>query len=157
MSHETQKKPSAENAARRVWPADATLVTAGDKVPPGRLPGLLGMGSAGGTEPFVFSLRYCEPPEGFGELSRYVWELDLHTGTRGEFSGFAVIGLGQWIGSEQSEYLDAFLAYLYDHRKRIRYVFTVPAGSRCSAMQQTLGQYFTVKLGNCLPEDERRV
>ena len=95
---------------------------------------------------FAFRLCYCEPPEYFEEISRYILELDEYTGRQGVFKGTVVIDCAQWTGSEQSEYFDAFLAYLSDHQKGIRYVFCTSREMPHQAMYKKLSEYFSVSL-----------
>ena len=104
------------------------------------------------TEVFLFDLRYSEPPEYFEELSRYVYELDECSGRKGIYKGIIGINCSQWLGSEQSEYFDAFLAYLCDHQEYVQYVFIVPETLQMTTMKNKLEEYFKV----CLTEPERQ-
>ena len=149
----------AENTTLKSWASGVLLLELHEAMQFQTLSSLVGSCVDSKSDPFIFSLRYCEPPEHFEELSRYIWELDEHTGTQGAFKGVSVINLSQWVGSEPSEYLDAFLAYLYDHQKHIRYVFTVPCECRYTAMKEKLEEYFEVHYiarDDMIPDDERR-
>lgn len=96
------------------------------------------------TELFIFTLAYREPPEDFGELIRYRQELDLAAGRKNNYTGDVLIDLTNWIGSEDSDYLDAFLAYLYDNASNGRYIFTVECNN-CKAMENKISEYFCVE------------
>lgn len=90
---------------------------------------------------FMFTLAYSEPPDGFGELIRYRQELDLTAGRKNSYHGNILIDLSRWTGSENSDYLDAFLAYLYDNAEGVRYIFTVSC-PECEAMENKIIDYF---------------
>ena len=90
---------------------------------------------------FMFTLAYSEPPEGFGELIRYRQELDLAAGRKNSYNGNILVDLSRWKGSEDSEYLDAFLAYLCDNSEGVRYIFTVSC-PECEAMENKIRDYF---------------
>lgn len=95
-------------------------------------------------ELFMFVLNYCEPPDGFGELVRYRNELDLAAGKKNRYQGYVLIDLSRWINSEDSDYLDAFLAYLYDNGEGVRYIFAVD-NPECDLLTGKLGEYFCIK------------
>ena len=86
-------------------------------------------------------LTLSEPPEGFGELIRYRRELDLAAGRKNSYRGNILIDLSKWTGSENSDYLDAFLAYLYDNAEGVRYIFTASCPD-CEVMENKIRDYF---------------
>ena len=96
------------------------------------------------SELFIFTLSYREPTEDFGELIRYRQELDLAAGRKNNYLGDILIDLTNWIGSEDSEYLDAFLAYLYDHAGSGRYIFAAECNG-CAAMENKISEYFNIE------------
>lgn len=96
------------------------------------------------SELFIFTLAYCEPPEDFSELIRYRQELDLAAGRKKNYVGDVLIDLTNWIGSEDSDYLDAFLAYLYDNAVSIRYIFAAKCFD-CKAMENKVSEYFCIE------------
>lgn len=99
-----------------------------------------------GDKTFAFILNYCSPPDQFGELSRYRNELDLAAGRSGRFEGNVVIDLNQWTDDDDSPYLDAFLAYLFDHREKVRYVFVTTVDHRREwGIYRKLSDYFPVE------------
>lgn len=93
---------------------------------------------------FIFTLAYREPPEDFGELIRYKQELDFAAGRKNNYVGDVLIDLTNWIGSEDSDYLDAFLAYLYDNAANIRYIFAAKCFD-CKAMENKVSEYFCIE------------
>lgn len=99
----------------------------------------------GSSRLFMFTLSYCEPPESFGEIMRYQRELDTVTGRRRYFNGTSLIDMSKWIGSEDSPYFDAFLAYLYDNDDGVSYIFAID-NRECEAIYNKLSEYFAVDI-----------
>jgi hypothetical protein len=100
----------------------------------------------GGGQTFTFILGYCSPPDHFGEILRYRNELDFAAGRNGSFTGNAVIDLSQWTNDADSPFLDAFLAYLFDHGEKVRYVFTAVSGAESEGqLYRKLCEYFPVE------------
>lgn len=93
---------------------------------------------------FIFTLAYSEPPEDFGELIRYRQELDFAAGRKNNYLGDVLIDLTNWTGSEDSDYLDAFLAYLYDNADGVRYIFAAGCFD-CEAIENKISEYFSME------------
>lgn len=96
---------------------------------------------------FRFLMKHSDIDERFSELARYVSELDEASGREGVFKGYAVIELTEWINDVYSDYLDAFIAYLYDHSKYINYIFVVDSkgNNHSDRLSGKLTEYFNIE------------
>ena len=96
---------------------------------------------------FLFSIKYCSVNDKFNELRRYVEELDVASERSGVYKGYVIIDLTNYINDETSDYLDAFLAYLYDNKDYVNYIFTIKSDSNYNRdkMLSRLTEYFNIE------------